>query len=61
MKWEYNVIDFKDSSEESDPESMLNSWGKEGWELVSITACPGYREYSRYFFKRPLDGPSTDE
>ena len=39
MKWEYRIAPIRPSrSSEGDPggEEVLNNFGKEGWELVSV-------------------------
>lgn len=57
MKYEYLVYTCDDASmaksvRQSD---MLNEYGKQGWELVSVTTnCMPFNVYRCFYFKRPL-------
>lgn len=37
-QWEYNKIDLSNVSARSDDVDLLDEAGRDGWELVSITA-----------------------
>lgn len=54
MTWEYLFEDIRIPRKSSGAEALheLDSYGSEGWELVSIQALPGKK--SRFFFKRPM-------
>jgi len=72
-RWQHKVVIDKvlsrqttsDSSEESEREELLDSYGQDGWELVSVV-LQSYRRESdpvvlygytifRYFFKREIE------
>ena len=72
-RWEHKVVIDKalmgqmisDSSEDSQREVILNSYGRDGWELVSVV-LQGFRRESdplvlhghtilRYYFKREIE------
>jgi len=46
--WQYKVTDIHP---EADLESVMNDWGRGGWELVAVTIEPGSR---KLYFKREL-------
>jgi Domain of unknown function (DUF4177) len=71
-RWEYKVVQSKvlvgvggsETSSDREREELLNRYGKDGWELVSVsvqsyrrdydpTALQGYSFFS-YFFKKQL-------
>ena len=75
-RWEHKVVIDKvlvgqmisDSSEDPDRERVLNSYGRDGWELVSVI-LQGFRRESdplalyghtflRYYFKREIEESS---
>lgn len=49
-KWEYSTLLIE---EEEEWKPQLNSYGSEGWELVSVVQCPNPKCMAA-FFKRPL-------
>jgi hypothetical protein len=72
-RWEHKVVVDRalmgqmvsDSSEDSPREEILNAYGREGWELVSVV-LQGFRRESdplalyghtilRYYFKREIE------
>jgi hypothetical protein len=72
-RWQYKVvvhralvgIDLTESREDPERDELLNRYGQEGWELVSVisqsyrreydsTAHYGYAMFS-YFFKKKID------
>lgn len=54
QKWEYKVVEADRTGIGS--EEQLNSLGKEGWELVSVTAVMMGPFVSKVFYlKRPVD------
>jgi hypothetical protein len=74
-RWQYKVVQQKillgqggsDGDEDRNREAMLDRYGREGWELISVvqqsyrreydpTAMQGYSFFS-YYFKR--EEPST--
>jgi Domain of unknown function (DUF4177) len=75
-RWQYKVVIDKilagqmtpGSSEDSDREQVLNNYGQDGWELVSVV-LQSYRRESdpavfygytifRYYFKRAIEEPA---
>jgi Domain of unknown function (DUF4177) len=78
-RWQYKVVIDKilagqmtpGSSEDSDREQVLNAYGQDGWELVSVV-LQSYRRESdpavfygytifRYYFKRMIDVPGGSQ
>ena len=76
-RWQYKVVIDRilagqmtpGSSEDSDREQILNAYGQDGWELVSIV-LQSYRRESdpavfygytifRYYFKRLIEEPGV--
>jgi hypothetical protein len=72
-RWQHKVVIDRvlagqttpDSSEDSEREEILNSYGRDGWELVSVV-LQSYRRESdpvvlygytifRYYFKREIE------
>jgi hypothetical protein len=71
-RWQYKVVQHKallsmsgaDAADEQQREALLNAYGREGWELVSVTAQSYRREYDptalqgysffAYYFKREV-------
>lgn len=55
QKWEYMIIETPDDG--ASMVEKLNRWGREGWELVSVTHSRdkryGHCGSSNLFFKRP--------
>lgn len=49
-KWEYFVAPILSHA----AQQILNNYGSEGWELVSVVPTPG-SETSVGYFKRPLE------
>jgi hypothetical protein len=49
-KWEYTVTPVPLHNEAM----MLNNWGQEGWELVTLTQSPQGGLVA--FLKRPIEG-----
>jgi hypothetical protein len=77
-QWQHKVVINKvraaqmitDSSEDTEREEILNSYGREGWELVSVV-LQSYRSKSdpmvlygytffRYYFKREIEASQKD-
>ena len=74
-RWQYKVVVDKvlagqttsESSEDCDHEDILNSHGRDGWELVSVVLQSFRRESDpvilygytiiRYYFKREIEEP----
>ncbi|MCU4925672.1 DUF4177 domain-containing protein [Halobacteria archaeon AArc-dxtr1] len=60
--WEYETVRPPREAtmeEASDPEELLNEYGREGWELVStIEYTGGGTKY--LVFKRPADGNTNE-
>jgi Domain of unknown function (DUF4177) len=74
-RWQYKVVIDKvlagqmtpGSSEDSDREQILNAYGRDGWELVSIVVQSYRRESDpavfygytifRYYLKRVIEEP----
>jgi Domain of unknown function (DUF4177) len=73
-RWQYKVVIDKvlagtmttDSAEDPEREGILDSYGRNGWELVSVvlqsyrresdpTVLYGYT-FFRYYFKREVEG-----
>jgi len=72
-RWQHKVVVDKvlagpvipDSSEDSEREEILNSYGRDGWELVSVVLQSYRREsdplvfygytYFRYYFRREIE------
>jgi hypothetical protein len=76
-RWQYKVVIDKvlmgqkiaDLAEDSEREAILDSYGRDGWELVSVV-LQGFRRESdplvmyghtllRYYFKREIEEPRT--
>lgn len=60
VRWEYRIINIRSENYRLDPayEERLNDLGKDGWELVSITAInfkTGATDHIGMVFKRRLD------
>jgi hypothetical protein len=55
--WEYHVEDFggiiKSEPKKEDFQALLNTWGEEGWEVVSAVYSTGTTRL-RLIAKRPL-------
>ena len=49
-KWEYATAPVLTHA----TKQILDSWGEDGWELVSMTPCM-YPENVVAYFKRPVD------
>ena len=49
MKWEYFVAPLL----EHNPGEILNNFGEDGWELVTIMAGPNGGDTLVAYFKRP--------
>jgi hypothetical protein len=72
QRWQYKVVQQKsllsmggsDAADEQQRETLLNAYGREGWELVSVTVQSYRREYDptalqgysffSFFFKREV-------
>jgi hypothetical protein len=59
VRWEYRIINIRSENYRLDPayEERLNDLGKDGWELVSITAInfkTGATDHIGMVFKRRL-------
>jgi len=52
-QWEYNKIDLNNVSAKSNELDSLDDAGKDGWELVGITAN------NFAYLKRPLEDPTA--
>lgn len=52
--WRYMVIKLT-TTDVLQLEYQLNSWGKEGWELVSVCWHGFLGTYATAYFKRPTD------
>lgn len=49
--WEYKIVLEKDVHL---TENRLNKYGKEDWELVTVTSTPTIFLFITYYFKRKL-------
>jgi hypothetical protein len=56
MKWEYLVAERSMSESADAIEKLLNTLGRNGWELVSIAPMRAEPDYERVrmVFKRPI-------
>ncbi len=68
QKWEYKRYikkfdwDAAVSSQDelSAIEQELNSLGDEGWELITVVRGSTPKENQTFYFKRPLQSPTTE-
>jgi len=51
-RWEYKVADFGEDGFE-DQDDWLNSYGQEGWDLVTVTELEDYDPIA--YFKREIE------
>ncbi len=59
QKYEYHIqtVSYVADQDLSQDESVLNHWGKEGWELVAVsgpTEVSPHGVAMIYFFRRPI-------
>ena len=40
--WQYKIVDFKLDYRGRNPEDILNSFGRQGWELVAVTPVDAF-------------------
>lgn len=55
-KWEYATIPLLSHN----TKQILDSWGADGWELVSVIPGPNGPEHPVAYLKRPLDQAAND-
>ena len=62
QKWEYKrfIKKFNLRDELNAIEQELNLLGDEGWELVTIVGNLTEKENQTFYFKRPLQSPTTE-
>jgi hypothetical protein len=51
QKWEYVTVPLLTHA----TKQILDNWGSDGWELVSVIPGPGGPEQLVAYLKRPLD------
>ena len=57
MKWEYMVLEQKGILKKE----TLDSYGEDGWELVSVTVMRADYNHSQAYFKRQIEAERESE